>query len=92
MVVYVAAFVHFLWLIFIDNPIVLIEDVLEEVLVTRPHVHHEEPLVGKWIEVHLVSHGPIVEGSANLHTVMPWSSVGQCKLVADLIYGHLVER
>lgn len=61
MVIQVATIVHSLRLIVIYNPVILVEDVLIVVLITWPHVHHEEPLVRKRIKVHLVSHGPVIE-------------------------------
>ena len=85
MIVQVAAVVHSLRLIVIDNPIMLIDDVLEEVLVTWPHVHHEEPLVRERIKVHLVSHSPVIHRAAELHAVVSWSSVRQGEGVADLV-------
>jgi ssDNA-specific exonuclease RecJ len=61
MVIQVAAIVHSLRFIVINNPVMLVNDVLKKVLITWSHVHHEEPLVGKRIKVHLMSHGPVIE-------------------------------
>ena len=74
-IVSVAARVHSDWLFFVSDPVVVIDDVLVEVLFSNLQVKGDEPLVGKWIELHVMSLVPVVHGATDLDFVMSWASV-----------------
>jgi hypothetical protein len=64
-----------LWLLIIDDPVFVINNILVEMLGTTLQVNVDKPLVGEAIECHVVADVPLVHGAAKLHFLVSWTSV-----------------
>jgi len=60
-IVLVSLVVHSDWLLLVDHPVVLVDDVLVEVFLTDLQVECNIPLHGDWVEVQVVTLLPVVE-------------------------------
>ena len=76
MVVDVAVFIPPRWLLLVDNPGLVVDDVLVGVLATG-EVAGDEPLVGIVIELQLVALLPVIEAADDVHTLVARSPVVQ---------------
>lgn len=90
-VVHITRGIWFLWLIVVDNPVVIIDDILVVVLLRLLNMHDLEPLVGEWIKGQVVPHLPVVEGTTKLDPVVSWSSVRESECVTHLVERQLIE-
>jgi len=92
MVVDITVCVSLRWLLLVDNPVLVVHDVLVGVLAAG-QVASDEPLVGVVIELQFVALLPIIKAAANVNALVTWAPVVQPKGVrSSLVYSPIKLR
>ena len=82
MVVDITVCVSLRWLLLVDNPVLVVHDVLVGVLAAG-QVASDEPLVSVVIELQLVALLPVIKTAANVHALVTRAPVVQPKGVGS---------
>ena len=78
-------------LLVVDDPVLVVDDVLVHVCLADLEVHVQEPLVRDGVELHVVAHLPVIHGAADLDLLVLGASIVQHEhlwlllLVADFV-------
>lgn len=78
------------WLFFVDDPLRVVDHVLEGVLAAC-QVQRREPLVSIMVELHLMALLPVVKCATKLNCLVSWSPVVQVESVGGSFLHHSVE-
>lgn len=80
-----------LWFFVVNYPVVLVDDVFIEKLLSLLQVKHYEPLVCETVELHFMFHFPVVETTAYFYFSVSWTSVMKSKLERLLAKSNSIE-